>query len=194
MTIQDFQRPVAAALVGACLMAGSTAMAQPAATPTMPTATPVAAAPTSVRVPEGAEVRVRFDEALSSATAATGDSFSIVTDEAIRLADGTLIPAGYRGKGEVTDAEKKGMMGKAGDLKVRLTYVTIGGVRMHLRANKGEEGKDSVTATVVLTVLFGPLGLIKHGHDVVIPKGQTLTAFVDEETVLPLPIAPPPVG
>jgi hypothetical protein len=200
MTIQHFRRPLAAALTVACLMAAPAVMAQGVVKLTPPRAAdaalPVAAAPapTSVHVPEGAEVRVRFDDALSSATAATGDTFSVTTDEAIRLADGTVIPAGYHGKGEVTDAEKKGMMGKPGDLKVRLTYVSVGGVRMHLRASQGEEGKDSVTATIVLTVLFGPLGLIKHGHDVTIPKGQTLIAYVDEDTVLPLPIAAPPAG
>src|SRR5437016_7375060 len=90
-----------------------------------PTA-PAAVAPAHVKIPEGTEVRVVFDEALSSATAISGDSFSISTDEEIKLADGTVIPLGYRGKGEVTAAEKNGMMGKAGQLNVRMVYVRIG--------------------------------------------------------------------
>ena len=49
-----------------------------------------------------------------------------------------------------------------------------------------------MTSTIVLTVLFGPLGLIKHGSDVVIAKGQTLVAYVDEDAIISSPIAPPP--
>jgi hypothetical protein len=39
---------------------------------------------------------------------------------------------------------------------------------------------------VVLTVLFGPIGLIKHGKEVEIKQGQALHAYVgDDITVLP---------
>ena len=64
---------------------------------------------------------------------------------------------------------------------------------MHLRATKGAEGANAVTSTVVLTVLFGPIGLLKHGHNVVIPKGQTLVGYVDGDTDIVLPVAPPPL-
>jgi hypothetical protein len=168
----------------------------PVSSPPVADAAPIAPPPTPVarpiRLPEGTEVHIRFNEQLSSATAATGDTFSITTDEPIRLDDGTIIPAGYRGKGEVTSAEHKGMMGKAGQLNVRLDYVRIGDTHVRLRANQGEEGKSGVTSAIVLTVLFGPLGLIKHGSDVVIQKGQTLTAYVDEDASVTTPIARPP--
>jgi hypothetical protein len=32
-----------------------------------------------------------------------------------------------------------------------------------------------------LTVLFGPIGLIKHGKNVDIPAGTALTAYVDQD-------------
>lgn len=143
-------------------------------------------------VPEGTELRIRFEEMISSATASTGDTFSISSDEEIHLADGTVIPAGFRGRGEVTAAEKNGMLGKAGQLNVRLTYLKIGDARVRLRATKGAEGASGATSAVVLTALFGPIGLIKHGHNVVIQKGQTMTAFVDEDINLALPVAAPP--
>jgi hypothetical protein len=158
------------------------------ASPSSPAALP----PNSERIPEGTEVKVRFDEDLSSATAQAGDTFSISTDEDIRLDDGTVIPAGYRGKGEVSDAHKKEMLGKAGELKVRLDYVRIGDVRVHLRANKSGEGQNTLTTTIVLTVLLTPLFLMHHGHEIVFPKGTTVTAYVDEDTTIPLPIADPP--
>jgi len=36
-----------------------------------------------------------------------------------------------------------------------------------------------------LTVLFGPIGLIKHGKNVEIPAGTPLTAYVDQDIWLP---------
>ena len=100
--------------------------------------------------------------------------------------------AGYSGRGEVTSAKKKGMMGQAGELNIRLDYIRIGDTRIRVRATRGGEGKSSVGATVALTVLFGPLGLLKHGHDMEIKTGQTLTAFVDQDAEVSLPLPPPP--
>jgi hypothetical protein len=37
---------------------------------------------------------------------------------------------------------------------------------------------------VALTVLFGPIGLIKHGKNVDIPAGTPLVAYVDQDTWL----------
>ncbi len=105
-----------------------------------------------------------------------------------------MIPAGYSGKGEVTVAEHNGMLGKSGQLGVRLIYLKIGDVHVHLRANRSGEGKSGVTNTVVMTVLFGPLGLLVHGHSIVYPKGQLMTAYVDQDTQIGLPLAPPPRG
>jgi hypothetical protein len=147
-----------------------------------------------VHVPEGTEFRIRFNDHVSSATASVGDRFSITLEEPVTLSDGTIIPAGYRGVGEVTTAEHKGMMGKPGQLNVRIDYISVGDTRVHLRAAKGQEGQDGVGATVALTVLFGPLGLIKHGHDVDIQPGQQITAYVDEPADIKGPLAKPPAS
>ena len=142
---------------------------------------------------------VRFDEALSSGRNTQGDKFSISLDESVDLGGGVVLAAGYSGRGEVTSAEKKGYMGKAGELNVRLEYIRVGDTRIRLRANKGGEGKGAMGATVALTILFGPLGLLKRGQDIEITAGQTLTAFVDQDVTLALPLpapvppqAPPP--
>lgn len=186
---------VGAALAFSCSASSAQVTLRQLATappPPTPTVSAPVLARTIERIPEGTEVRVRLDEQLSSATATPGDTFSFSTDEDIRLADGSIIPAGYRGKGEVTEAHKKGMLGKAGELNVRLDYVRIGDVRVRLRANKSEEGQSSVTTTVVLTLLITPLFLMHHGHEVVFPKGQPIIAYVDEDKDVPFPIARPP--
>ena len=144
-----------------------------------------------LRVTEGIEVTIRFDQKLSSATATQGDRFNITLDDKITLADGTVIPAGYHGVGEVTVAEKRGMMGRAGQLNVRLEYIKIGDTKVRLRASQSQEGKSSVGATVALTVLFGPIGLIKKGHDIEIQPGQTMKAYIDGDATIATPVPPP---
>ena len=42
-------------------------------------------------------------------------------------------------------------------------------------------------AAVALTVLFGPLGLLKRGHDVEMNPGTVITAFVDQTTEVQAP-------
>jgi hypothetical protein len=163
-----------------------------AAGPVAATMSPPVTAP--VRLAEGTEVVLRLNDRLSSATASQGDQFSVTLDEPIKLADGTVIAAGYRGVGEVTSALHKRMMGKAGQLDIRLDYLTIGDTKVPLRASQEEKGKNSVGTTVVLAVLFGPLGLIKHGHDVEIEPGRKISAFVNEPIDINLPMVPPPVS
>ena len=153
---------------------------------------PVASAPSSARLPEGTEVHLKLGERLSSATATVGDTFQVTTDEEIKLPDGTILPAGFAGKGEVTVAEKTGMLGKSGELGIRMNYLRIGDARVRLRSNKSGEGKSGVTNAVVVTVLFGPLGLLVHGHSIIYPKGQEVLAYVDQDAQISLPVASPP--
>ncbi len=146
----------------------------------------------TAKIPEGTEMLIRFNDRLSSATNTAGDKFSITLDDQVKLADGTLIPAGYVGRGEVTGANKKGFMGRAGELNIRIDYLRIGDARVRLRTSKGSEGKGALGTTVALTLLFGPLGLLKRGHDIEIKSGQTITAYVDQDAEIALPLAPPP--
>jgi hypothetical protein len=130
---------------------------------------------------EGTPLTMRFDEKLSSASNSQGDQFSVSLIDKIPLVDGVEIQSGYRGKGEVTAAAKRGYMGKAGTLNVRVNYIRIGDTKVYLRANKSQDGKDALSATVALTILFGPLGLLKRGHDVEINSGQEFVAYVDRD-------------
>jgi hypothetical protein len=166
----------------------------PAAVPVTPPAVgPAPATAAQVKIPEGTEVRIAIDESLTSKTASVGDVFAFRTIEAIRLPDGTLLPEGYRGRGEVTDVEKKGMLGKAGQLNIRLNYLNIGGVRVHLRQAAAAQGKSGVGATVALSLIVSPLFLMHHGAEAQIPKGRPMTAYVDEDAMVanspPLPNA-----
>ena len=144
---------------------------------------PVAvAAPTLqlVHVPEGTEVPLLFVDSLSSATNSEGDRFALRVDGDVRVGGKVVIPAGSIAVGVVTNARKKGYMGKAGELNITLDHVSVGDQRIKLRANKAKEGEGKLGATVALTVLFGPIGFLKRGHDVDIKPGTPITAQVDQ--------------
>jgi hypothetical protein len=44
---------------------------------------------------------------------------------------------------------------------MRLQYLLVGDTRVKLRGTKGKEGQGKAGTAVALTVLFGPIGLIK---------------------------------
>ncbi|HEX3966372.1 MAG TPA: hypothetical protein VHW70_00265 [Edaphobacter sp.] len=183
---------------------GNFALAQQAATPVPAAAVPappssaaaVATPPAAVPAPtppdasgkymlrDGTDVNLQFAQDLSSKTSSEGDPVTLTLVDDIKVGDVIVAKAGSKAIGEVTKAEKSGMMGKAGELNIRLDYLKAGDTKVKLRGTKGKEGESGVTGTVVLTVLFGPLGLIKHGKNVEIKQGQTLHAYVGDDIAL----------
>ncbi len=72
-------------------------------------------------------------------------------------------------------------MGKGGELSVRIESTqTVDDQKVKLRASKSGEGGDNMGSTVALTVLFGPLGLLRKGKEAKIKAGTILTAYTDE--------------
>jgi hypothetical protein len=151
--------------------------AQPPAQPMEPSAKLV--------LKEGTDVKLKFAQDLSSKTANDDDPINLVLDEDLKVGDVTVCKAGAKALGTVTHAKKAGMMGKGGELNMRLEYLLVGDTRMRLRGTKGKEGEGKVGAAVALTVLFGPIGLIKHGKNVEVKQGTPLLAYVDQDFTLP---------
>jgi hypothetical protein len=145
-------------------------------------------------IPEGTELAMRLEDAISSQTAHEGDRFTVSLDEDVKLTDGVILRAGYRGVGEVVEARDNGMLGKNGKLNVRLLYMKVGDDRVRLRANRGSKGETRVGATVATVILFWPAAPFIRGKDVSIKKGTVMTAYVDQDVKLPSPLPPPPVA
>lgn len=78
-----------------------------------------------IKVAEGTEFPIRLEEAISSSSATEGDRFTISLDDDVKLTDGTVLRAGYRGVGEVVEARDNGLLGKNGKLNVRLLYLRV---------------------------------------------------------------------
>ncbi len=144
---------------------------------------PASNAPLTLR--DGTDVRLKFAEDLTSKTAAEGDPVAFVLDEDLKVGNVVVAKTGCKAVGEVTKASKSGMMGKAGELSIRLDYLKVGDLKVRLRGTKGKEGQSGTTGAVVLTVFFGPIGLIKHGKNVEIKQGTAFPAYVSDDIVLP---------
>ena len=148
---------------------------------------PVAEPPAKLVLKEGTDVKLKFAQDLSSKTATDDDPVNLVLDEDLKVGDVTVCKAGAKAVGTVTHAKKAGMMGKGGELNLRLEYLLVGDTRMRLRGTKGKEGEGKVGTAVALTVLFGPIGLIKHGKNVEVKQGTPLLAYVDQDFPVPAP-------
>jgi hypothetical protein len=134
---------------------------------------------------DATEVTLKFAADLNSKTAHEGDPVEFLLDSDLKVGDTLVVPKGSHAVATVSTAKKAGMMGRPGDLSVQLQYLVAGGTHVRLRGTKGKEGESKTGETVALTVLFGPIGLIKHGKDVDIPAGTPLTAYVDQDIWLP---------
>lgn len=159
------------------------AASAPAATPASTTAgTPAAG---NLVLSEGTDVPLAFDQDLSSKTANEGDPVELVLAEDLKVGNVVVAKTGSKAVGEVTNAKKAGMMGKAGELNVRVDYLKVGDHKIRLRGSKGKEGASGTGAAIALTVLFGPIGLIKHGKNIDIKKGTPLKVYVNDDISLP---------
>jgi hypothetical protein len=125
---------------------------------------------------------VEATEEISSKTAAEGDPLTFKVVDDLKINGQTVIAAGTLVKGSVSQAKKAGMMGKGGQLGIRIeTTTAVDGQKIKLRASKGKEGDDKTGTTVALVVLFGPLGFLKHGKNAKIKAGTKIQVFTDEE-------------
>lgn len=144
------------------------------------------------KVIEGTEFVVRMEDSISSSHAHEGDRFTISLMDDVKLSDGTVLRAGYRGVGEVVEARDNGMLGKTGKLSIRLNYLRIGDQRVKLRAQRDTQGKHNTGAQVGVLLLLWPAMPFIKGKDTAIKKGTSITAFADEDLVLDMPLAPAP--
>ncbi len=176
-------------IAGVALAQEPQAAGQPEAKAAVPAATVATTAtapvPDKLLLKEGADVNLKFAQDLSSKTATEDDPVNLVLDQDLKIGDIVIAKAGAKAVGTITHAKKAGMMGKAGELNMRLQYLIVGDTRLKLRGTKGKEGQGKEGTAVALTVLFGPIGLIKHGKNVDIKEGTPLLAYTDENFDVP---------
>ena len=130
---------------------------------------------------EGSAVILKFAAELNSKTANEGDPVEFLLDEDVKVGDAIVVAKGAHAVATVSHARRAGMVGRPGELNVQIEYLIAGTNHVRIRGSKGREGDSRTGSAVALTVLFGPIGLIKHGKNVDIPAGTPLTAYVDQD-------------
>ena len=139
------------------------------------------------RLPDGTRITVRTMERLSSATLKDSDPVTFAVVEDVIVDGEVVIKQGTPVRGTIVDAQAKRRMGRAGKLQytVNETKGVDRGV-IRLRALQDRKGDSNVTSTAVTTVAVGvfvpvaaPFFLLRKGHDIVVPEGTRVDAFID---------------
>jgi len=143
----------------------------------------------AVTLPEGTEFSVVTVDEINGKSASKGDIVKLTMPAPIAIDNIVVVGKDAYVRGEVADVKHAGHFGRGGSLSLMVTSVTaIDGQHIPLRASRSKAGKDHTGATVALTVLFGPLGLLKHGNDVVYKPGTDVKVFTDSTVVVHVPI------
>jgi hypothetical protein len=94
------------------------------------------------RLPEGTEIVLRLDDALSSRTARREDRFEASVLRAVRSGDRVAIPAGTRVRGIVRDVERAQRPSRAGRLDLDFDSLYLDRERLDLRARVVSVSED----------------------------------------------------
>jgi hypothetical protein len=173
------------------------APAQPApAQPAAPQAPPTAPAPApgkTVRLAAGTLLEVELVAPLSSATSHLGDKFALRLATPISSDGVEVVAAGALGEGEVIDAGRAGMAGRAGKLILSARRMDLDGhsVRIHGMTLATTTGKSRVglASGMLMVPYVGLAAGFVQGGEVEIPAGARYTVKLAED--VDLPINPP---
>jgi hypothetical protein len=136
---------------------------------------------------DGTPVKLRLSQSISSADAKVGQEVPFEVVEDVKVDEVIVLPKGASAIANVTEAEHKKSMGRAGKLNVAITYARLtDNEKVSLRAVKEAKGgghvgamTGAIVATSIVFFPAAPLFLFIHGKDITIPQGTEITAFVD---------------
>lgn len=138
-----------------------------------------------VRLEDGTPVRLKLAHAISTRTAAPGDPVEFVLAEDLIVDDALVAPAGSVALGTIAYTRRAATGGRGAELSIDFNYVKCGRKRVMLRGAQRRSGEGKVGTTVALTVLFGAVGMLKHGNEVEFAKDQVVTAYVVDDHLFP---------
>ena len=146
-----------------------------------------------VTVPDGTKLRVRVEQAISSATADEGQTVELAVTEAVQVGDTVVFSEGARVTGTVTMAQAKRRMGRSGKLDFSIDRARAADgewVPLRYVLNKKAGDSHAVRAGVLTAgaaIVFWPAApffLLMHGKDTTINKGVTFDVFTDNSHIL----------
>ena len=150
------------------------------------TAPPESQKPDVVVLKEGTEIKLKFAQNVTSRVARPGQMIEFVVAEAVVVDGVTLIKHGARSIGYVANTESAGGTGKGGALEIRMEAVRTRGKMVKLSGDDSRAEKRATGRVVGMTILFGLGGYLSaRGHEVKIPEGTPMTAYVSEDVEFP---------
>ena len=164
---------------------------EPRAATTASTTPAAQAAPSGPPPPhtllDGTPVKLRLSQSISSAEAKVGQEIPFEVVEDVKVDDVVVLPKGASAIANVTEAEHKKSMGRAGKLNIAISYARLSDKQKvalrDVKETKGGGHVGAMTGAIVATsiVFFpaAPLFLFIHGKDITIPQGTEITAFAD---------------
>lgn len=186
--------------VGALILAHSAqaqdTASQPAeASPAAPAAIEAPAAPPVI--PALTPVKLEMLTTINSSINKIGEHFPIRLAEAITLPNGSEVPAGTMGQGDVVHAAKSRFGGKPGELILAVRWLDWNGTRIPLRSlrylppSTGKSNQGTAEAlNLAGSVAPGAsiIALFITGGEVIIPEGTLAQAKTS--AAVPIPVAP----
>jgi hypothetical protein len=157
-------------------------------------AAPAVAAPAQPAAPaaelvlrHGTRVPMQTVQPLSSKRARQGQLFDLEVSEEVRVDGRLVIPRRAHGVGQVSRVVAKGVMGKPGQLEVRVLFVEIGGTRIRLDGKGKDKGSSGGAGVVLAAPLIGMSAAFVTGKSAVIPAGSAIDGFVYQDVPLARP-------
>lgn len=152
------------------------------------------------RAPAGTPVQIELAEPVSTQHQKTGDTFALRLAAPLIVGDHILLREGTPGAGDVVEASKPGLGGKAAKLVLSARYLKVGPRRVPLEglqlARAGRSSATAASAVGLTGIVFAPLGFIGlavRGGNVDFPEGESATARLASDVVLPS-LGPAPRG
>jgi hypothetical protein len=143
-------------------------------------------------IPEGTELDVRLERALSSDTAQVEDRFEGTTVVDLRENGRVLIPAGSRVRGVVTAVRNAGRLERKGELQLSFDQITVNGrnhpirgtVTQALESGGYRDDAEKIgTGAAVGAILGGILGGVKGAITGILIGGGGVVAATEGEDV-----------
>jgi hypothetical protein len=180
--------------------------AQSPAPPTTPPETasqketvPLAAAPQTITLKQGTEVRLKLGQRLSAKTSTVNAPVELVLDEDLKAGDLVVANKGARVIGRVTEGKKDCLNGPCGwrdkrqpgkQLSIRLEYAVTPYGKIELLGEEHAKTHRNAGAIVASTAAFGVAGLLiswDASAKTVLEENTPLVAKVASDFDLPLP-------
>lgn len=180
------KNPIAVVLLSICPLLVAQ---QPQPVQESPTSAPQTAPsgpPPAHTLLDGTPVKLRLTQTISSGDTKVGQEIPFEVVEDITVDQIVVLPKGATAIANVTTAEHKKSMGRAGKLDISISYARLKDQeKVQLRATKESKGgghvgamTGAIVATSIVFFPAAPLFLFIHGKDITIPQGTEITAFV----------------